>query len=98
MLGAFRIRSKEKLCSCIEKNNGSHCIFLQETHSVLTDTAFWTKQWGDKMLFSHGSSHSAGTAILFNNCPGKIIFSRADQSGHWLVIVLDIEHTFFYFG
>ncbi len=46
---------------------GSHCIFLQETHSVLMDTAFWSSQSGDKMLLSHGSSYSAGTAILFNN-------------------------------
>ncbi len=67
-----KVKRKAMFLFC--KSNGSHCIVLQETHSVLTDTAFWSSQWGDKMLLSHGSSHSAGTAILFNNCPGKVIF------------------------
>lgn len=88
-----KVKRKAMFLFC--KSNGSHCIFLQETHSVLTDTAFWSSQWGDKMLLSHGSSHSAGTAILFNNCPGKVIASKSDLSGHWLAVVLDIEHIFF---
>lgn len=99
MLGAFKIRLKEKQCSYFVKILvlAVFFFFLQETHSVITDTPFWSSQWGDKMLFSHGSSHSAGTAILFNNCPGKIVSSRSDPSGHWLAVVLDIEHIFFSF-
>ncbi len=74
-----KIKRKAMFLFC--KSNGSHCIFLQETHSVLMDTAFWSSQWGDKMLLSHGTSHSAGTAVLFNNYPGKVITSRSDLNG-----------------
>ena len=37
--------------------------FLQETHSK-KDTE---SEWGGKILFSHGSSNSAGVAILIKN-------------------------------
>lgn len=46
------------------------------------------------MLFSHGSNHSGGVAICFNRCPGKIVTFTADEFGHWLVVVLNVEGTF----
>lgn len=88
-----KVKRKAMFLYC--KGSGSHCIFLQETHSVVNDVAFWSSQWGEKILFSHGSSHSAGVAVLFNNCPGKIVSARTDLSGHWLAVVLDIENIFF---
>lgn len=63
---------KRKVMFLFCKGTGSHFIFLQETHSTINDVVFWSNQWGDKVIFSHGSSHSAGTAILLNNRPGKI--------------------------
>ncbi|MGL4247923.1 MAG: hypothetical protein ACRCR5_03935, partial [Lactococcus garvieae] len=75
-----KVKRKAMFLFC--KNNGSHCFFFF-TRNALCHT-FWFSQWGDKMMFSHGSSHFTGTAILFNNCPGKIIYSRSDLSGHWL--------------
>lgn len=88
-----KVKRKAMFLFC--KGTGSHCIFLQETHSTVTDAAFWSSQWGDKLSLSHGSSHSAGTAILFNNCPGKVISVKTDSNGHWVAIVLDIESIFF---
>lgn len=88
-----KVKRKAMFLFC--KSNGSQCVFLQETHSTVSDSSFWSSQWGDKVLLSHGSSHSAGTAILFNNCPGKIISAKYDPNGHWLAVVLDIEHFFF---
>ncbi|XP_044022606.1 uncharacterized protein LOC122861790 [Siniperca chuatsi] len=37
-----------------------------ETHSCASDATYWSTQWGDKILFSHGSNRSAGVAICFN--------------------------------
>lgn len=86
---------KRKAIFLFCKSQKSHCFFLQETHSELADVTFWKKQWGDVMLFSHGSNRSAGVAICMNKCPGKIITHRADVNGHWLAVVLYLDEIFF---
>lgn len=47
------------------------------------------------MLFSHGSSRSAGVAVCINKCPSKIITHKADIDGHWLSLVLKLDEIFF---
>lgn len=87
------IKRKALFLFCKSKN--SHCVFLQETHSNLDDVKFWTSQWGDKIIFSHASTHSAGVAILFNNLPGKIIKVETDSNGHWASVVININDVLF---
>ncbi len=76
------------------KGQKAHYVFLQETHSCTTDATSWTSQWGDKVLFSHGTSKSAGVAICFNRCPGNVTTHKAVENGHWLAAVLNIEGSF----
>ena len=45
----------------------SHLVFLQETYSKKDTESQWRNEWGGKILFSHGSSNSAGVAILIRN-------------------------------
>ena len=42
-------------------------IFLQETHSNKATENHWQREWGGRMLCSHGNPNSCGTAILINN-------------------------------
>ncbi len=76
---------KRKAMFLFCKNWDSHFIFLQETHSSECE----------KIVFSHGTTRSAGVAILFNKSPGKIITTRVDLNGHWVALVLNIEEVFF---
>lgn len=46
---------------------------------------------GDKIIFSHASTHSAGVVILFNNLPGKIIKVETDSNGHWTSVIININ-------
>lgn len=63
--------------------------FLQETHSSVNDESFWSTQWGGKTLFSHGSTHSGGVAILFNhNFSGKILESHFSLEGRWIIAIV----------
>lgn len=39
---------------------------LQETHSTLENEDLWTKEWGGKIWFCHGTSQSKGVAILLS--------------------------------
>lgn len=41
-------------------------IFLQETYSSKETTKIWETEWGGKVLYNHGSSHSKGVMILLN--------------------------------
>lgn len=65
-------------------------MFLQETHSAVTDTKFWKQQWGD-IFFSHGTPHSAGVMILINRFSGNILDHKSDSKGHWLMVVIELN-------
>ena len=43
----------------------SDIIFLQETYSTPQTIKRWEAEWGGKIAYSHGSSHSRGVMILF---------------------------------
>lgn len=87
----LRDNKKRKSVFLFCKSNNDNLIFLQETHSTAVDERFWINQWGDKVLFDHGSTSSAGVAILFHNSPGKIISSRSSGNGHWLLCILEFD-------
>lgn len=80
------------------KNQKSQCYLLQETHSNYMDEKFWSNQWGDKILFNHGTNRSAGVAILLNNFPGKVLTSNRDPLGHWILCVLEANEDFMIIG
>lgn len=87
---------KRKAIFLFCKSKKPHCVLLQETHSNDSDEKFWTNQWGDKILFCHGTNRSAGTVL--NNFPGNIITSKKDINGHWILCVLSTEHSFIILG
>lgn len=60
-------------------------VFLQETHSEKKDEDLWRKQWGGKIIFSHGKNNSKGVAILTSRKSGlNIINSQSDSQGRWV--------------
>lgn len=85
--------TKRKSIFLFCKGERANYFFLQETHSNPEDEKFWINQWGDKIIFDHGTNKSAGLAILFFNSPGKLLTSKSSKTGHWLMCVLDLnEH------
>lgn len=92
----IRENTKRKSIFLFCKGEKAHFIFLQETHSKTEDEKFWVNQWGDKIMFDHGSNRSAGVAILFCNSPGKVLTSRFSNNGHWLISVLKIDDQLFF--
>lgn len=89
---------KRKATFLYLKNEKAQGYLIQETHSNETDEKFWANQWGDKIIFSHGSNRSAGVAILLNNFPGKIIVTKRDPLGHWIICVFEISEGFLILG
>lgn len=87
----LRDMTKRKSIFLFCKGKKSNFILLQETHSKVDDITFWSKQWGDQAYFSHGTSRSAGVAILLNNFKGQIVSHLADEFGHWLILIINID-------
>lgn len=42
----------------------SSVVFLQETHTDVNNQVQWQSEWNGQTILSHGSSNSAGVAIL----------------------------------
>ncbi len=54
-----------------------NCIsFLQENHCNKKDEKNWLDSWKGKIYFNHGTSQSAGVAILF---PQNLYFELCEK-------------------
>ena len=87
-----RDMTKRKSFFLFCKGKNANIIFLQETHSKIEDITFGSKQWGDEVYFSHGTSRSAGVAVLLKNFKGQVISHKADVNGHWLMLILTLDY------
>ena len=70
---------------------------LQETYSSIEDEKVWPAEWGGKIFFSHGSSHSRGVCILLN--PHSTFHLRrveADSEGRFLIVKVIIDEECFF--
>ena len=70
---------------------------LQETYSSIEDEKVWPAEWGGKMFFSHGSSHSRGVCTLLN--PHSTFHLRrveADSEGRFLIVKVIIDEECFF--
>ena len=47
-------------------NQNNHFTFLQETYSSKECANIWEAEWGGRIFFSHGSTHSKGVMTLIN--------------------------------
>ena len=75
-------------------NQKHHFTFLQETYSSKECAQIWETEWGGKVFFSHGSSHSKGVMILVNpNLDFKVEECVSDKNGRFLILNLIIDES-----
>ena len=74
------------------KRKGPGIFLLQETHTVKNVEELWYTQWGNgKIFFSHGTSNSAGVAILLSpNMDCEILQEKTDSDGRFIIIDVKI--------
>lgn len=89
----LRDNIKRKSIFLFCKGEKANFILLQETHSKPEDEKFWVNQWGDKIIFDHGSTKSAGLAILFCNSPGNEMGKNAIRRKTEIGILGVLEET-----
>ena len=73
-------------------NQKFHFTFLQETYSSKECAQIWEAEWGGKVYFSHGSSHSKGVMTLVTpNLDVKVEKCIQDTNGRFLILDLLID-------
>lgn len=69
------------------KHHKCDICFLQETYSSKEDEQRWRQEWGGTALFTHGSKHSKGVAILFRKSLDVCILKeRKDTQGRFVIV------------
>ena len=71
---------------------------LQETYSLVEDEKVWSAEWGNNILFSHGSAHSRGVCILQNPCSTlvRLCSISTDSEGRLIIAKVTIEKKPFF--
>ena len=62
-------------------------IFLQETHSTKENEYKWKKEWGSKIIFSHGSSNARGVAVLIKRGLDIVVEEELLNSNGRLIVL-----------
>ena len=70
------------------KDQDAKIFFLQETHSTPNVEKIWMDQWGSsEIFFSHGTSNSKGTCILFRNLEQYQVKKHfSDKEGRFVIV------------
>ena len=73
----------------LHKFYSNHIVFLQETHSHVSDELLWRDEWGGNIEFNHFQTDSRGVCILFPKHMDVTLNNRtADYAGR--IIALDV--------
>ena len=77
-------------------NNKFDIVFLQETYSSKYIENPWKSEWGGKIYFCHGTSHSSGVMIMFNPKLDALVDNiEVDKNGRYLLLQTTISDTTF---
>ena len=71
------------------KSQKATIFCLQETYSSIEDEKVWAAEWGGKIFFSHGSSHSRGVCVLF-------AMRRNGSEGRFLIVKVTIDEECYF--
>ena len=63
----LRSKFKQKYMFTYFREREYNIICLQETYITKDVSEGWEKEWGGKLIYDDGTSHSSGQAILFRN-------------------------------
>ena len=91
---------KRRTIFCWCRKMKSDMIFLQETrstHSTQEVKRHWEREWGGKMLFSHGANNARGVIILVRNgFDYNVDTVKIDSQGRFILVkgkIQDVEYT-----
>ena len=86
-------RLKRKCIFQYLKDKKLDIVLLQETYSSKHNCVQWQNEWGNKWVFSSGTTGSRGVAILINPKFKSIIkLSKVDHDGQFVICTIELEN------
>ena len=71
-------------------------VLIQETYSSEKDEEQWTSDWGNDIIFAHGTNHSRGVAILLDAKYDYVINEvQRDLNGRYIILKVTIGNAIF---
>ena len=90
--GVSNFKKRRTIFTWCREKNADVIFFLQETHSNKATENQWQREWGGRMLFSHGSPNSCGTAILINNKVNcTVLCTVPDPLGRFVISKVQVD-------
>lgn len=90
-VNGLRTESKRRTIFNYLKSQKVHVVLLQETHSCSNDEKLWSNEWGNKIIYSHGTNLARGVAVLFQkHFPVEIESVRTDLKGRFIVLEVKV--------
>ena len=89
----LRNAKKRKEMFVFFKKSEYDVICIQESHSNDQDEEIWSNEWGNKIIYSHGTTEAKGVAILINpKCKAQITVNKttSDNDGRLLIVNINI--------
>ena len=82
---------RRKIFSLIREQK-TDIAFLQETHATHDVAFMWANQWGNKCIFSHGTSQSRGVALLLSKkLANSVEEIRRDMNGRYIICKIKVD-------
>ena len=73
--------------------------FFRETYSTVDTEEKWKSEWGGHGVFSHGTNHSKGVAVMFGeDLDVKIDNLLVDKEGRYIFIKGQVQGEKNHFG
>ena len=83
----LRERVKRKSVFAYLREKKCDVYFLQETYCQKEDEKIWCSEWGGKIFFTHGTTHSKGACILLKpNLDVSLDNEYSDSEGRVVLI------------
>ena len=91
--GIKLIKKRQKVFAWLKKKN-AQIYLLQETHSSASAERDWLSDWGDEIIFSHGTTNSRGVAVAFNgNYEHTVNETITDTEGRYIILDLVLNQV-----
>ena len=92
----LRERVKRKSVFAYLKDQKCEVYYLQETYCQKQDEKIWSSEWGGRIFFTHGTTHSKGACILLKPDLDILLGNEySDSEGRVVLINVSINKQWF---
>ena len=83
---------RRKIFRFVKQKHKADIIMLQETHGDTNSEKIWSSEYGNRIIFAHGTNNSKGVAIALNKKTANSVDKICrDMYGRYILIVCKIE-------